>query len=65
MLKKEMEIHLQEIHIELDDANERLHRIWDLHQNLGNEEYCSHCMYSYPCPTIQAFFLCDCCGLGD
>lgn len=65
MLKKEMEIHLQEIHNELDDANERLHRIWDLHQILNGADYCSHCMYSYPCPTIKSFFLCDCCGIEE
>lgn len=61
MLKRELEEHALELHIELDQANERLSRIWELHQST-NDEYCAHCLYSYPCPTIKSFFLCECCG---
>jgi hypothetical protein len=61
MLKKDMEIHLQDLHIEVDEANERLSNIWELHEKSIDSDYCAHCMYTFPCPTIQAFFLCDCC----
>lgn len=60
-----MEIHLQEIHNELDDANERLLKIWELHAKIETGNYCSHCMYNFPCPTIKSFFLCDCCGIEE
>jgi hypothetical protein len=65
MLKRELEEHAHELHIELDEANERLLRIWDLHTKADDSEYCQNCLYSYPCPTVQAFFLCECCEVSS
>lgn len=59
--KQQLEQHAQELHVELEEANERLLRIWELHQST-DDDYCEHCLYTFPCPTVQSFFLCDCCG---
>lgn len=64
MLKRELQEHAQELHIELDEANERLSRIWELHKSYPEKNYeiCLVCLTKYPCETVKAFFLCDCCG---
>lgn len=64
MLKREMEEHIHELHMQIDQDTIRLERIWELHQS-ANGDYCAHCMFSYPCPTVQAFYVCDCCGVED
>jgi hypothetical protein len=57
-----MEIHLHDLHIELDEANERLLQIWDLHEKSNDSDYCADCLQTFPCATRKAFYLCECCG---
>jgi hypothetical protein len=66
MKKEKMLEHMEELHYRIEELegqvfedSQRLLNIWNLHtENLGT---CTDCEYEYPCPTIKAFYLCDCC----
>jgi hypothetical protein len=59
MKKKKMLKHMEELHEQIFEDSQRLLAIWELHkENLGT---CINCEFPYPCPTVDAFYLCDCC----
>jgi hypothetical protein len=50
---------MEELHEQIFEDSQRLLAIWELHkENLGT---CINCEFPYPCPTVDAFYLCDCC----